>query len=145
MTSEQTRQVQASFAKFVPIANQAAALSTAASSRRHPTRALFRGDMHVQGRKLMTALATVMNSLDRFEAIIPVVYDLATRHVGYGVDPGHYALIGTALLWTLEQSLGDEFTPELRAAWSAAYSALSEVMIAAAYSRRNETPERSSR
>jgi hemoglobin-like flavoprotein len=101
--------------------------------------------MHVQGRKLMTALATVMNSLDRFEAIIPVVHDLATRHVGYGVDPGHYALAGTALLWTLEQSVGDEFTPELRAAWSAAYSALSEVMIAAAYSRRNETPERSSR
>src|SRR6516165_10653891 len=47
--------------------------------------------------------------------------------------PEHYALVGSALLWTLEQGLGDEFTPALRAAWAAAYCALSEVMIASAY------------
>ena len=60
----------------------------------------------------------------------PIAGDLAKRHVGYGVAREHYALVGSALLWTLEQGLADEFTPALRAAWEAAYSALSEVMIA---------------
>ena len=97
------------------------------------TRALFRGDIDTQGQKLMSALATVVNSLVDFEAIVSVARDLAKRHVAYGVTPEHYALVGAALLWTLEQGLGDEFTPALRAAWEAAYGALSEVMIASAY------------
>jgi len=33
----------------------------------------------------------------------------------------------------MNPALGDEFTPTLRAAWATAYSALSEMMIAAAY------------
>ena len=81
----------------------------------------------------MAALATVVGSLGQFETVIPVVRDLAKRHVAYGVEPAHYPLVGAALLWTLEQGLADEFTPALRAAWEAAYSALAEVMIAAAY------------
>ena len=96
------------------------------------TRALFCSDVGGQGRKLMAALATVVNSLGDFEAIVPIARDLAKRHVAYGVEPEHYALVGSALLWTLEQGLGDEFTPALRAAWGAAYCALSEVMIASA-------------
>jgi hemoglobin-like flavoprotein len=81
----------------------------------------------------MSALATVVNSLGDFEAIVPVARDLAKRHVAYGVAREHYSLVRSALLWTLEQDLADEFSPALRAAWEAAYSALSEVMIASAY------------
>jgi hemoglobin-like flavoprotein len=58
---------------------------------------------------------------------------LAKRHVAYGVAPEHYEVVGAALLWTLEKGLGDGFTPEVGAAWAAAYGALSEMMIAAAY------------
>jgi hemoglobin-like flavoprotein len=134
MTPHDINQVQTSFAKIVPIADQAAALFYGRLFETAPeTRTLFRGDMHVQGQKLMTALATVVSSLGQFEAIIPTVNDLAKRHVAYGVQPGHYALVGAALLWTLEQGLAAEFTPPLRAAWTAAYAALSETMIAAAY------------
>jgi hemoglobin-like flavoprotein len=32
------------------------------------------------------------------------------------------------LLWTLEQGLGSEWTPEVRAAWSDAYSLLADAM-----------------
>src|SRR6516165_7174061 len=97
---------------------------------RNPNAVLRR---HEQSGKLMAALATVVNSLRDFEAIVSIARDLAKRHVAYGVAPEHYALVGAALLWTLEQGLGDEFTPALRAAWEAAYGALSEVMIASAY------------
>jgi hemoglobin-like flavoprotein len=42
-------------------------------------------------------------------------------------------LVGATLLWTLEQGLGGDFTPAVRAAWAEAYGALSDMMIAAAY------------
>jgi len=81
----------------------------------------------------MAALALVINGLDQIETILPIAQDLARRHVAYGVEPAHYELVGAALLWTLEQGLGEGFTPELCAAWTAAYTALAGVMIAAAY------------
>jgi hemoglobin-like flavoprotein len=96
-------------------------------------RALFTGDMKVQGRKLIAAITTVVNGLSDIEAIAPAVRDLAARHVAYGVRPEHYGLVGAALLWALQQGLGDDFTPAVGEAWAAAYSALSQMMIAAAY------------
>lgn len=134
MTPLQVSEVQASFAKVEPIADQAATLFYGRLFETAPeTRPLFSGDMDAQGRKLMAAIATVVNSLGEVEAIVPVVQDLAVRHVAYGVRPEHYAVVGAALLWTLEQGLAADFTPEVAAAWAAAYAALSELMIAAAY------------
>jgi nitric oxide dioxygenase len=60
-----------------------------------------------------------------------VVQALGQRHVGYGVKPGHYGVVGEALLWTLEQGLGSAATPAVLEAWGAVYGALSSVMIAA--------------
>ena len=134
MTPQQVGEVQASFAKVAPIADQAAALFYGRLFEMAPeTRALFSGDMDAQGQKLMAAIATVVNSLGEIDAVVPTVQELAKRHVAYGVRPEHYAVVGAALLWTLEMGLGDGFTPEVGAAWAAAYGALSEVMIAAAY------------
>ena len=135
MTPVQVAQIQASFAKVTPIADEAAALFYGRLFETAPdTRALFKGDMRVQGQKLMAAITAVVDSLGEIEAIVPTVRELAKRHVAYGVKPEHYGAVGAALLWTLEQGLADGFTTELRAAWTAAYGTLSEVMIAAAYS-----------
>jgi hemoglobin-like flavoprotein len=57
---------------------------------------------------------------------------LGKRHVAYGVTPQHYEPVGAALLWTLEQGLGDAFTPPLKAAWTEAYLTLAGVMQKAA-------------
>jgi hemoglobin-like flavoprotein len=40
----------------------------------------------------------------------------------------HYQTVGAALLWTLEQGLGDAFTPDVRDAWATAYELLATVM-----------------
>jgi hemoglobin-like flavoprotein len=134
MTPQQVEEVQASFAKVAPIADQAATLFYGRLFETAPdVRALFSGDMTVQGQKLMSAIATVVDSLGDIDAVAPAVRDLAKRHVAYGVRPEHYEIVWTALLWTLEQGLGDDFTPGVNAAWAAAYGALSEIMIAAAY------------
>ncbi len=96
---------------------------------------LFSGDMKEQGRKLMTTLAVVVNNLKNPDVIVPAAKALAVKHVGYGVTAEHYAPVGAALIWTLEQGLGDDFTPETRDAWIAAYTLLSGIMIDEAYSK----------
>src|ERR1700728_1937501 len=118
MTPQQVALVQASFAKVAPIAEQAAALFYGRLFETAPeTRALFHGDMGAQGQKLMGAITTVVTNLDNLGAVVPVAQELAMRHVGYGVRAEHYAPVGAALLWTLEQGLGADFTPEVGAAW----------------------------
>jgi hemoglobin-like flavoprotein len=136
MTPEQVNAIQESFAKVKPIADQAAALFYGRLFETTPAvRPLFRGDMTEQGRKLITTLAVVINGLGDLESVLPAASALAKRHVGYGVKADDYAPVGAALLWTLGQGLGDEWTPELAAAWTEAYTVLSEFMIAEAYGR----------
>lgn len=136
MTPEQVALVQQSFAKVAPIAEQAAALFYGRLFEVAPqVKPLFKGDMTEQGRKLMATLAVVVNGLKNLEAILPAASALAKRHTAYGVRPEHYAPVGASLLWTLERGLGPTWSPELAAAWTAAYTTLADFMIAEAYGR----------
>ena len=91
-------------------------------------------DMKEQGSKLMATLGVVVNGLRDLDKIVPVAQDLAVRHVDYGVKAPDYDKVGASLLRTLEKGLGDDFTPEVHAAWADAYGLLSGVMKEAAYS-----------
>ena len=133
MSPEQIASVQSSWDKVKPISDQAAALFYERLFELDPgVRPLFKGDMQAQGQKLMTMLNTAVVGLDRLDAIVPAVADLGRRHVGYGVTAEHYDTVGAALLWTLEQGLGDAFTEEVKSAWTVAYTTLADVMKAAA-------------
>jgi hemoglobin-like flavoprotein len=132
MSPEQITLVQSSFDKVKPIAPQAAEIFYARLFELAPqVRSLFKGDMAEQGRKLMAMLATVVNGLTRLDVIVPAAQQLAVRHVAYGAKAEHYPVVGQALIDTLAKGLGDEFTPEVREAWVAAYGTLSGVMIEA--------------
>jgi hemoglobin-like flavoprotein len=134
MTPDQIKAIQDSFAKVAPISDQAAALFYGRLFEIAPSvKPLFRGDMAEQGRKLMATLAVVVNGLDNLQAVLPAASALAKRHVGYGVKPIHYAIVGDALLWTLERGLGEQWSPDLAAAWNDAYGVLSDYMIGEAY------------
>ena len=80
---------------------------------------------------LNTPFKTALRTVDTVEDIVVSVHT-DSGHVGYGVREEHYATVGAALLWTLEQGLGEGFTPETRDAWAAAYGLLSSAMIEAA-------------
>jgi hemoglobin-like flavoprotein len=134
MTPEQIADIQSSFAKVAPIAPAAAALFYDRLFTIAPeVKPLFKGDIAEQGNKLMATLAAVVNGLRTLDIVVPVAQALAVRHVAYGVKPEHYAPVGAALIWTLEQGLKADFTPKVREAWVAAYNTLSSAMIAAAY------------
>lgn len=133
LTPSQLALVRVTFEQVVPIADQAAALFYARLFELDPSlRPLFRGDLESQGKKLMSALATVVACADDPERLRATLEPLGQRHVGYGVEERHYATVGTALLDTLEKGLGACFTDEVRAAWATTYGAVSGIMIDAA-------------
>jgi len=133
MTPEQKQLVQDSFAKVVPIADKAAELFYARLFELDPAlKSLFNGDMTVQGKKLMTTLGVAVSSLNNLDALIPVLQNLGRGHVAYGVEDSHYETVGAALLWSLEQGLGEAFTPDVKAAWVEVYTLVSTVMKEAA-------------
>ncbi len=133
MTAEQIRLVQTTFAKVAPIAPQAAALFYGRLFELDPKlRPLFKSDLGDQGRKLMQMIGVAVNGLTRLDDIVPVVRQLGVRHAAYGVKEGDYDTVATALLWTLGEGLGPEFTPQVREAWTAAYGLLATTMKEAA-------------
>lgn len=139
MTAHEITLVQSSFRAVAPIADQAAALFYARLFELDPAlRALFRGDMQEQGRKLMSVLGLAVGSLEKLDQLLPAVRQLGVRHAGYGVDDGHYATVGAALLWTLEKGLGSAFTPEVRAAWTTTYTTLASTMLDAAHAHQTQ-------
>jgi hemoglobin-like flavoprotein len=125
--------VQDSFKKVVPIADTAADLFYDRLFTIAPdVKPLFPADLREQKKKLIMMLATAVNNLHQVETILPAVQSLGKRHVAYGVTAQHYEPVGAALLWTLEQGLGADFTPQVKAAWTQAYTALAGAMQAAA-------------
>ena len=68
----------------------------------------------------------------RLFEIAPQVRPLGRRHAGYKVTAEHYKPVGEALIWTLEQGLGDAFTPPIKTAWLEAYTMVANVMKEAA-------------
>jgi hemoglobin-like flavoprotein len=94
--------------------------------------------MEKQRMVLMQTLGVVVRNIDRLDQIIPEVEALGRRHAGYGVTADQYATVGRALVWTIEQGLGDAFTDETGHAWADAYRRVSSAMIEAA--RLAETP-----
>ncbi|MCH8799961.1 MAG: hemin receptor [Chloroflexi bacterium] len=129
MDAQQINLVQKSWSKILPISDKAAELFYNRLFEIDPsTKVLFKGDMEVQGRKLMQMITAAVNGLNDLDGLVPVVQDLGRRHGGYGVQEAHYGSVGSALLWTLEQGLGDDFTPEVKIAWTETYMLLAGVM-----------------
>lgn len=129
MNPKQVALVQRSWNDVLPIAETAAQMFYERLFDLDPSlRPLFQSDMTRQRHRLVDMLSVVVSGLARVEELLPTVRALGRRHAGYGVRNEHYATVGMALLWTLEQGLGDSFTSEVREAWVAAYGLLATTM-----------------
>ena len=133
MTKQQVALVQQTFMKVLPISDLAAGLFYKKLFEMDPSvRPMFKGDMNEQGRKLMLMIGMAVTGLSTPNEIMGLVADLGRRHGEYGVVDTHYDTVRSALLWTLKQGLGPEFTPEVETAWAEAYDFLAKVMKDAA-------------
>lgn len=143
VTIRQKELVQSTWKQVIPISKTAPMLCYARLFELDPQlRALFPAgerSMKAQHLKLMQMIHICVRGLEHLDRIVPAVQNLGRRHVGYGVRNGDYDTVGAALLWTLEQGLGDVFDEEVKEAWANVYGVVAGAMTGAA----NEAPQRS--
>jgi len=92
-------------------------------------RKMFPQDMKGQYKKFVDMLDTIVARLENLDELKGDIVAMAKRHVDYGVEPVHYNMVGKALLYTLQKTLGNEWTDEVRSAWINCYAILSGTMI----------------
>jgi hemoglobin-like flavoprotein len=92
-------------------------------------RRLFRPDLAGQGMRFMTTLTSIAELMDDPAELAAEIDGLARAHRGIGVRAEHFAPMGAALLVTLGETLGPQFTCEMQAAWRAAYDEFAALMI----------------
>ncbi|MRI33092.1 hemin receptor [Endozoicomonas sp. OPT23] len=130
LTEKQIQLVTDSWSKVAPISQQAAELFYNRLFELDPAlRPLFKGNISEQGAKLMKTLGVAVASLTNLEALVPVLKTMGKQHEEYGVEASHYQTVAEALLWTLEQGLGDDFTEEVKEAWTATYVIVADTML----------------
>jgi nitric oxide dioxygenase len=130
ITSQQIELVQSSFQQVLPIADVAGEMFYGRIFELAPeTRALFDDDIRPQAKRTMAAVKVAVDGLDRLEKVAPFLIKLGARHVRYGVRPEHFDLVGEALLWTLEQGLGEAFMSDVREAWVEVWSIVAGAML----------------
>ncbi|MGB3203842.1 MAG: pentapeptide repeat-containing protein [Crinalium sp.] len=86
-------------------------------------------EMAKQRKKLINSLVLVVENLRSPEALVPVLNALGGRHIGYGVIPKYYRPVGDALLMAFEQYLQEDWTPDVKQAWTDAYRAITGLML----------------
>ena len=129
ITKTQIALVQSSFRHVVPIAEAAGLLFYERVFTLAPgSRALFADDIAPQAKRTMAAVKTAVDGLADLDVVGPFLVRLGARHVRYGVQREHFDVVGSALLWTLEQGLGELFTPEVQEAWVAAWDVIAGAM-----------------
>lgn len=129
MNADQIELIQKSFLQLRRDADTVAVLFYEHLFTEHPSlKPLFKNDMAEQGRKLMNLLGVVVVGLPQLDRMEPMLRELGNRHAGYGVRGPDYEAVANALLWTLEQSLREQFTPQVRDAWTQAYQVMARVM-----------------
>ncbi len=92
-------------------------------------RSMFRGPMESQYQKFVDMLSMIVARFDRPDTIALEINQLARTHAEYGVKPEQYAAVREALLWTLEQGLGNDWNDTVQQAWVACYDSLAQSMM----------------
>ncbi len=130
MDVKQIELVQKTFEKSVgPIAQEAGEIMYLRLFEMDPSlKPLFKGDIKRQGEMLFIAIGLAIQNIDNPARMAEAVAELGKRHQGYGVQAGYFNIFGAALMWSLGQVIGPDFTPEVKVAWGEAYSLLAKAM-----------------
>ncbi len=124
--------VQQSWGQVTPISEHAGKLFYQNLFTADPSlRPLFKGNTDEQAAKLVFMIGAAVGKLNDLPSLVPILEHLGKRHGTYGVVPAHYQTVGTALLQTLAQGLGDAFTPAISAAWAKVYAVIATTMMSA--------------
>jgi nitric oxide dioxygenase len=90
---------------------------------------MFREDLEGQGMRFLSTLSAIVAHLDRPDEMAERLTDLGQSHRAMGVKAADFDPMGRALLDTLEGTMGDSFTPDMRVAWEAGFAAISATLV----------------
>jgi hemoglobin-like flavoprotein len=98
-------------------------------------REMFPSDVTKQARKFLQSLNVIVGSLSSTDRTTRMLQRLGERHRGYGVESSHYPIVGQALVATLKEELGKDFTEDVEKAWVDAFELISSAMMSGATKR----------
>ena len=78
---------------------------------------------------LAASLYAYASHIDDLGALSPAVEKICHKHASLYIRPEQYEIVGTYLLRAMGDVLGEALTPEVLAAWEAAYWQLAKVLI----------------
>jgi len=137
MTDLQIKNVKMSWGLVIAQVHNAGELFYESLFDKHPeVQHLFKKDMKEQAKKLIFMISSIVTKLDKIDEVADDIKKLAVRHVHYGVEDGHYEVVGSTLLKILEAGLGSRWNDDLKESWHAAYNLLAGAMIEASKEAR---------
>jgi hemoglobin-like flavoprotein len=109
MSPESERLVRESWEAARPMSDAVVTVFYARLFESNPSLArLFDGtNMEEQRRKFTLMLSEIVRVLDQPDLLVGEVAESGRRHVNYGVQDRDYEDVGAALMWALDQGLGD--------------------------------------
>jgi hemoglobin-like flavoprotein len=129
MTSPQIKLVQTSWARIAPSADQVAVLFYDRLFEIAPeTESLFPPDRFELGKTLMQMLGVVIKGLPNIGDLPLALQQISEKHADTAILLAHDGAAREALLWTLHQGLGDDFTSDLEQAWRNVFAVLAATM-----------------
>jgi hemoglobin-like flavoprotein len=140
MTPEQARIVADSFSHLESrLPELGAAVYDRIFAAAPETRAMFKGNMSEQHKKLVNVIVEFVKLRRRSQhflpvtgtagsAVVPGLNRLRSGHTAAGVKCEHYGLMRRAILNSLAAMLGDRFDGKVAEAWGAAFDMLAETM-----------------
>lgn len=141
MTPAQLRLLQRSFAQIEPRAEEFGTMFYDRLFTIAPEmKPLFRTDIKAQQSKFMKVIGEVVKLYLRAmislpvtqqasgEAMLPGAYWSGKLHAAYGVRMEDFDKMKQALVWSLQNTLEDQLTPDILEAWSLAYDVVVQAM-----------------
>lgn len=93
---------------------------------------MFRRDRTAQAKMLAGAIAAVLDHLEDAPWLEQTLGQLGAKHLEYGVTNQMYDQVGDALLATLAEVAGDDWTTQVEEHWTLAFEAIASLMQAGA-------------
>lgn len=129
MSPEQVHLIRQSFAEIARYDHIAALVFYRRLFELDPSlRPLFVNDIEEQAKKLTDMLSVLISMLERPLGLDMELRAMGARHAGYGVKDEHYGIVAAALLAMLAEVLGPAYTPQVKDAWVALYTAVEVTM-----------------
>ena len=72
---------------------------------------------------------------------MPILQNLGGDHVPRGVQKEHYPVVMNAVIKTLKDNLGSDFTPAVKKSWKLVLNVVQETMIGDNYEKKEILPE----